>query len=119
MPEPAKARVPQDTEIKSWKQYRQKHEKSQSVYNISEEKSNDPSSFTREQSPADIVHVHSVSPSAPESFIGRNWLKLVKLDWTKQAKINRVTSQTNLPIWKWLENLLQENQKLFKDELGH
>ena len=34
----------------------------------SQEKSNDPSSFTWEQSPADIVHVHSVSQSVPESF---------------------------------------------------
>ena len=49
---------------------RQKPERSQSVHNISEKKSNDssPSSFIREQSPADIVHVHSVSQSVPESF---------------------------------------------------
>ena len=53
------------------------------------------------------------------SLLGRNWLKLVKLDWTKLAKINGVTSQTNRPIQKQLENLLQENQELFKDELGH
>ena len=53
------------------------------------------------------------------SLLGRNWLELVKLDWTKLAKINGVTSQTNLPIQKRLENLLQENQELFKDELGH
>ena len=171
---------------------------------LPEEMSNDPSSFTREQSPGDIVHVNSVSQSVPESFkvpveingtpvtmeldtgaavslvseatwseqlhrpklepctlklqsypdrnlevlgscsvqvqvngdtaetlplvvvggrglslLGRNWLKLVKLDWTKLAKINGVTSQTNRPIQKQLENLLQENQELFKDELGH
>ena len=50
------------------------------------------------------------------SLFGRNWLQLVKLDWTKLAKINEVTSQKNLLR---LETLLQENQELFKDELGH
>jgi len=30
--------------------------------------SNDDSSFPHEESPADIVHVHSVSQSVPESF---------------------------------------------------
>ena len=53
------------------------------------------------------------------SLFGRNWLQLVKLDWTKLAKINGVTSQKNLPIQKRLENLLQKNQEFFKDELGH
>jgi len=46
---------------------RQKPERNQSVHSI-EEKVNDDSSLTREESPADIVHVHSVSESVPESF---------------------------------------------------
>ena len=45
---------------------RPKPERSQSVHNTTE-KSNDPS-FTREEPPADIVLVHSVSQSVPESF---------------------------------------------------
>jgi len=33
-----------------------------------EEKVNDDSSLTREESPADVVHVHSVSESVPDCF---------------------------------------------------
>ena len=36
------------------------------MHNVTE-KSNDPS-ITREELPADIVHIHSVSQSVPESF---------------------------------------------------
>jgi len=168
-----------------------------------EEKVNDDSSLTREESPADIVHVHSVSESVPESFkipvevngipitmeldtgaavslvseatwseqlhrpklepstlklqsypdqsleilgscsvqvhvngtaetlplvvvagkglslFGRNWLQAIKLDWTKLARIDGVAGREDQPVQRHLETLLQENQEIFKDELGH
>ena len=60
MPEPAKARGSSGNQILETV--------GKSPREASQKKSNDPSSFTREQSPADIVHVHSVSQSVPESF---------------------------------------------------
>ena len=68
MPEPVKARDPLGHRNQILETVDIKPERSQLVHNISEETSNDPSSFTQEQSPADIVHVHSVSQSIPESF---------------------------------------------------
>ena len=64
------------------------------MHNISEEKSNDPSSFRREQSPADIVHVYSVSQSVPESLkfhrprpIGLALKEKVEADLDRQEKL--------------------------------
>jgi len=53
------------------------------------------------------------------SLFGRNWLQAIKLDWTKLARINGVAGREDQPVHRHLETLLQENQEIFKDELGH
>ena len=73
------------------------------------------------------IHVNGTAETLPLvvvagkglSLFGRNWLQAIKLDWTKLATINGVAGREDQPVQRHLETLLQENQEIFKDELGH
>jgi len=47
------------------------------------------------------------------SLLGRNWLEAIKLNWTEVASINNISRPSRL------DELLDECDEIFRDELGH
>jgi len=50
------------------------------------------------------------------SLLGRNWLESIRLDWTEVANINNISKPTYRTK---LDELLDEYDEIFRDELGH
>ncbi len=51
------------------------------------------------------------------NLLGRDWLNQLQIDWTKVTQVNAVTTTNERN--PQLQRLLEENEEIFKEELGH